>query len=158
MAIKSTIRPGSVLVLCLLVPGCGASTGTVTGKVSYQGETLGGGTVVFYAPGKATVTASIGPDGTYTISNIPSGTVRIAVETKSAMPASFNSPVSAAAVMAKPLPPPDAIPPEARAMRPGGQQSGGKYVAIPADFGDLEKSNLSLKVTGGDQHFDIELK
>ena len=36
-------------VLRLFLAGCSPATGTVTGKVSYNGETLGGGTVVFVA-------------------------------------------------------------------------------------------------------------
>jgi hypothetical protein len=154
MSVKHTCLPGGVLLSALWAAGCGG-TGTVSGKVSYKGEILGGGTVLFVSPGKKTERAPIGPDGSYMIANIPTGTVKIAVETKSAQP-----PDAAALKRGRPPIPPDAnLPPEAEnsmyKSAPGSK--GGKYVPIPDDYGDPDKSGLTLEVTGGNQPHDIEL-
>src|SRR4051794_22586118 len=74
------------LFLLLLTPlglsGCGAS-GSVSGKVSYKGTMLKGGTVTFHSPmGKASAVAQIGEDGSYTIEKVPAGDVKICVDTK----------------------------------------------------------------------------
>jgi hypothetical protein len=152
MCIRSACRPGGVLLLCLLSAGCSHS-GTVSGKVKYQGEPLGGGTVVFV--GAQTVRSDIGPDGSYTIANIPAGTVKIAVETQSAQPVDES-----AMRMGMPQIPKDVnLPPEAQnSMYKASGGSKGKYVRIPDAFADPEKSGLTLEVTGGNQHHDIELR
>src|SRR5437660_1764669 len=74
--------------LALLPPSAGcAGSGTITGKVTYQGRPLTGGTVQFTSTkGRGTRTVQIGEDGSYTIPNMPTGPVKIAVETKSAQP------------------------------------------------------------------------
>jgi hypothetical protein len=154
MSIRLACRPGGLLLLLVLSAGC-SSYGNVSGKVSFKGETLGGGKVLFVAPGQKTVSSPIAPDGTYTIANIPTGTVQIAVETESARP------VEADAMKAGvPQIPPDAnLPPEAaKSMYKSGMANKGKYVWIPEGYGDPEKSGLTLEVTGGNQPYDIELK
>ena len=142
------------LLPVLLVAGCSGS-GTVSGKVSCRGETLGGGTVLFVAPGQKSVSSPISADGSYTISAIPTGTVKIAVETKTAQPLDED-----ARSKGMPSLPKDAQLPPGAAENPIYKSLGtkpGKYVWIPDDYGDPEKSNLSLEVTGGNQHHDIEL-
>jgi hypothetical protein len=158
MSIKYAFCLGGVSVLALWSAGCGASTGTVSGKVTYQGETLGGGSVLFVSPGKKTVSAPIGPDGTYTIVGIPAGPVQIAVETKSAMPPDAKQQAGMAAT--RPTIPPDAnLPPSAKEMYQNSTAAAAaKYVEIPEELGDPDKSNLTLTVTGGNQDYNIELK
>ena len=65
----------------LLAAAAGCSSGTVRGKVSYKGQTVGGGTVVFTVPGKGSIRSEIAEDGSYTISKCPTGTARVTVET-----------------------------------------------------------------------------
>jgi hypothetical protein len=144
----------ALLVLSLLSAGCSGS-GTVSGKVSYKGETLGGGTVLFYSPGKTTVKAGIAADGSYKIENIPAGPVKIAVETKSAQP-----PNEAGMRMGMPNIPANAnLPAEANnSMYKSQGGSKGKYVEIPDELGDPETSHLTLEVTGGSQQHNIDLK
>jgi hypothetical protein len=144
-------RLGLGLVLMLGALGC-SSSGTVSGKVSHKGQTLGGGTIAFFSPGKSSVVSQISPDGSYTIAKIPTGPVKISVETGSAKPAAAPKGMA---------PPPGAanLPPEA-ANSPvyGGQKpSGGKYVPIPENYGDPDKSNLTYTVQSGSQTFNIDL-
>jgi hypothetical protein len=155
MSLRSAALSAGVLLLSLVSMGCGSS-GTVSGKVTYQGEDLGGGTVLFVSPGKKTERATIAPDGSYTIANIPTGTVKIAVETASARPPDPET-------MRRGMPqiPPDAnLPPEAEKSmyKSSPENKGGKYIRIPDEYGDPDKSKLTLEVTGGNQHHDIELR
>ena len=143
--------PALLTVLCLTATGCG-SYGSVSGKVSYKGEPVGGGSVLFYSEGQATVRSDIGPDGAYKVEKVPPGLVKIAVETKSAQPT--------ARPPGMPTPPPEAMAKDASSSplyNPKNQPKG-KYVAIPEDYSDFSKSGLSLTVTGGAQPHDIELK
>jgi hypothetical protein len=154
MSIGSAGLSAGLLVLSLSALGCGKS-GTVSGKVSYHGETLGSGTVLFFAPGQKSVKSEIAPDGTYTIAGIPTGTVKIAVETKTAQPPDEDAIRKAFPSLPKNAP----LPPEAAnsPLFKGSSGKGGKYVWIPDIYSDPDKSNLKLEVTGGDQHHDIDL-
>jgi hypothetical protein len=144
-------RLGLGLALMLGALGC-SSSATVSGKITHKGQALGGGTVAFFSPGKSSVVSQISPDGSYTIAKIPTGPVKIAVETGSAKPAAAPKGMT---------PPPGAanLPPDA-ANSPvyGGQKpSGGKYVPIPENYGDPEKSNLTYTVQSGSQTHNIDL-
>jgi prepilin-type processing-associated H-X9-DG protein len=59
------------------VPG---QKGTVTGRVTYQGQPVPGGTIIFYTGGPE-VAAKIEADGTYTLADVPVGYAGVAVRT-----------------------------------------------------------------------------
>ena len=143
--------PGLLLFLCLSATGCGGSNGSVSGKVSYKGEPLGGGTVLFYSEGQATVTSPIGLDGSYQIDKIPAGPVQIGVETQSAKPAARPPNM--------PTPPPEAMAKDASASPLYNPQNKpkGKYVAIPEVYADPKASGLDFTVKAGSQPHDIDL-
>jgi hypothetical protein len=67
----------SFLLWLFLVSGCGPSTGTVSGTVTFKNAMVLSGTVSVFAGGKV-FEAEI-QDGTYKISRIPPGNVKIAV-------------------------------------------------------------------------------
>jgi hypothetical protein len=144
---------GVSLVLCLATTGCGGN-GSVSGKVSYKGEPLGGGSVLFVSTeGRGSASTEIGPDGQYSIDKIAAGPVKISVETKSAKP------VKGPPRGAMPTPPAGAMPKDidpSKYNQPS--QPKGKYVAIPENYADPEKSGLTYTVTGGSQPHDIDLK
>jgi hypothetical protein len=127
--------------------GCGRSTASVTGKVTYQGAPLKGGNVTFHHAGtKQSKLAVIYEDGSYTIDKMPTGDVTIAVETESLRKKAQLPRYSA---------PGDA---------PGGFKSpdpavaAQRYVAIPATYADPGTSGLTCKLKGGKQEHDIPLK
>jgi hypothetical protein len=62
----------------LVLFGC-ARTGTVTGKVTYQGRPVRHGTVIGLNIAKSAQSGVIEPDGTYTIPAVPYGEFKIAV-------------------------------------------------------------------------------
>jgi hypothetical protein len=135
--------PAAALALALLAAGCGPSAGTISGKVTYNGETLGSGTVQFNGP-NATAMSGIAADGTYTIPKMPVGTVQIAVET---------------------TPPPPGTPQDAGGKITGGSMSvqgapppPGKYVPIPDKYKDPRTSGLSYEVKSGKQQHDLALQ
>jgi hypothetical protein len=141
---------GLGLLLVVGATGCGTSVGSVSGKVTFKGEPVGGGIVTFHLPGKPAKTAPIGPDGSYSIDDVPIGELKIAVDTSTAKPAE---------------PPPEGtvpqnMPPEARksAVYGGKRPEGGKYVEIPANYSDTNTSGLTYTVKTGSQTHKIELK
>lgn len=147
------------LCLCgmLMTAGCGGGKGEVSGKVSYKGKPVLGGTVSF-APEKGGVMRSpIEEDGSFKISNIPPGKTKIMVETESFRPLSANvggrrgggSGVSA-----------DFMKQNIEKMNPQGADPSRakRYVPIPKDYGDPSKSTLTYDVKSGKQTHDIDLK
>jgi len=128
--------------------GCGPSkaTGTVAGKISYKGETLGGGRIDFMTPdGNWANSSGIGEDGTYRIVDVPVGTVKITIETKSVQALSGKGP-------------PGKFTPPKDTPAPPQFSKGGKYVKIPEIYADRDKTPLTYEVTKGTQTHDIELK
>jgi hypothetical protein len=71
----------AVLGLGLLAAaGCGGGgTGSLTGTVTYNGTPIASGTVQAFAANGTAYTGEIGPDGRYTIDNIPVGEVKLSV-------------------------------------------------------------------------------
>ncbi len=154
-----------IVPLGLLAAGCGSSQGTVSGKVSFRGQPLRGGTVSIIPQAGGAMTGEIKEDGSYTIAKVPTGPAKVAVETASIRPSAGRAgqargPAGYYAKM--PKEPPSDAPSGADPTQflPGAQKSGDakRYVPIPEQFGDAEKSGLSLTVTGGKQPFDIDLK
>ena len=124
-------------LLFLFSTGCGgASTGTVSGKISYQGQLLNYGQVTFRAPTNDVMSGQIQQDGSYTVENIPVGPAQIAVN-----------------VPKPPSPPPPGV--SSASTEP---EFTGTPVVIPKSFATLETSGLTYEVTSGSQTHDIELK
>jgi hypothetical protein len=139
--------PAALLFFSLVLgaSGCGSST-SVSGKVSYKGAPVKGGTVTFYNASNWTGSSPISADGSYKIDKVPSGPVKIAVETKTAKP----NPRAAR----MPQPPPDA-------PAQGGIYGGGdpdRYVQIPDKYEDKDRSGLTYDVKSGNQEHPIELQ
>ena len=119
---------GSAALLCFVAAGCSTS-GTLTGKITYDGVPLRGGIVTFRTQdGKARITARIQPDGTYTAEDVELGPNIVTVDTR-----------------------------PARNEQSAGL-SHARYVPIPGDYQNPNSSNLRVTVWGGPQTYDIELK
>ncbi len=145
--------------LALLPPVAGCSgSGTVTGKVTYQGRPLTGGTILFTSTrGRGTRTAQIGEDGSYTITNMPTGPAKIAVETKSAQP--VGRPPFAEDGKHVGGPPPGAKMPEGAKTSVYGDPSKARTAEpIPEHYANPDESGLTCTVKGGRQELPIELK
>jgi hypothetical protein len=159
------------LCLCgiLLAAGCGGGKGVVSGKVFYQGQPVRGGNVSFVSEGGGAMSSPIEEDGSYTIRNVPPGTVTITVETDSFRQGGPGGgpPPELLKNMKKPMPEKDA-----QAEHPGNEAAlrekdriarvtadrAKRYVQIPPQYSDFRKSNLTYVVKSGQQEHDIDLK
>src|SRR5689334_8955432 len=71
------MRRLGLLLLFALLAGCGASTGTITGTVRYQGANVAAGTVAFVVAGKS-YRGDL-KDGAYRVAGVPPGEARVTV-------------------------------------------------------------------------------
>jgi hypothetical protein len=124
--------------------GCGPSKATVTGTVTYSGQPLPSGTITFESQaGAKTVKGSAILNGKYTISDFPTGLVKVTVMTTppstggSAPPGGVTTiqPTSGAAAGTPP----------------------GRYVPIPPKYSSPTDSGLTYEVKGGEQTKDFPL-
>jgi hypothetical protein len=152
-----TVALLGVPLALLLLAGCGGGSGkgsTVSGKVTYKGQPVTGGTILLHpsdgSPGDITVT--IKPDGTFASSDISPGPKQISIETES---------VKSAPTGNKPTLPPGVKPP------PGLEQQKGpdagdtanlpKYVQIPRKYADPKTSGLTWDIGKGKNDKPFEL-
>src|SRR5205085_1349801 len=82
-------------LLLVALGGCGSSTATLTGKVSYQGHPVTSGAVTALCDDGTAREGVIRPDGTYAIEGIKPGPVKLAV--RSPNPARSRSILTASA-------------------------------------------------------------
>ncbi|HEY7424028.1 MAG TPA: carboxypeptidase-like regulatory domain-containing protein [Gemmataceae bacterium] len=151
-----------VLSFGLLVAGC-SDKGDVSGKVTYNGKPLPGGIVTFFPSSRGGVfNAKINEDGSYSLSKVPAGKMKITVvSTSSKPPLSPMAKKMAQQMKAKKheftkeeL---DKMPAEYRAaLDPSSGPE--KRVPIPPKYVDPEKSGLEYTVLDGKQEHNIELK
>jgi hypothetical protein len=135
------------LAVSLIVAGCGGGgKGTVTGKVTYKGQALKGGRVSFAASNKQTVLADIKEDGTYTAPDVATGPAKVSVQT------SYMKQLSRTSRSYKV---PEGAPPGLGGRDPDLAK---RYVQIPDNYEDPEKSGLTYDVKRGSQDHNIELK
>jgi hypothetical protein len=131
----------------LFVSGCGSDTATVTGLVTLQGKPVADGSVVFYCADKQIVRGLIGPDGRYSIPNVPFGPATVTVQSHPRVPDGMR--------LRQNLPPSTGGPVlptggEGSASRPGR--------TIPPRYGLPEESGLSVVVDRAELTFDIDLR
>lgn len=134
-------------LLLLMVGGCGSSTGSVSGTVTYKGEPLKAGRVTFTSGDKTGqgFPAEIDENGKYSISKIPPGDYKVCVETEYLKP----SPQMAMAAKTRPKDAPGG---------PAGATARAQfYKFIPQKYAMPEQTPLSFKVTGGSQTYDPKL-
>jgi len=144
-------------VPCLLIAigissllGCGRS-GKVTGTVTYQGSPVVSGTVTLLDSNGVVHQVVIGPDGTYQIEGVPSGTAKIGVTSPD--PVAESKKVAAW-----------------QGSRSGkgkqGSQTPAKHAAtatstgwfpLPERFADPEQSGIALDIRGGRNTMPIAL-
>lgn len=128
----AVLRKAAAL-LALLALGCGG-TGSLSGLVTYKGKPLVSGRVTAVAGEEGPRVGLIQPDGRYRIEGLPVGTVKLAVEN------------------------PDPL------AEPSGDGDGGKvkrrppgWVALPAKYGDIKTSGLTVDVRAGSATKDLAL-
>jgi hypothetical protein len=134
------------VIVCLIVPACGESDptlpmGKVSGKVTYQGKPLTGGTVSFVSTETKRPNANgpISPDGTYNLhtQNFGSGAALgdYDVMISAVDPNEYNTPLPGTAALEKKT-----------------------KTTIPKKYGDPKTSGLKETVKSGTNTFDFDLK
>jgi hypothetical protein len=107
----------------------------VSGKVTLNGQAVAGEVIFVGADGKETIPILLSLNGEYSVSEPPSGTVKVVVR-------------SMGGIVAPP---------------PGGASSlaggpSGQGVAPPGKFGTAKTTPVTFSVAGGKQTFNIELE
>lgn len=127
-----------LLGFVLAFGGCGPSKGEIEGTVEYDGKPLTSGAVIFMGQDEKPRRGRIEKDGTYRISDCPTGMVRISVRTRASEPEGF--------AWEGPAP---------KSTIPTDYMKG--TLAIPRKYEDLEQSGLTYQVTVGKQTHNIKL-
>jgi hypothetical protein len=126
-----------LMVFALLVVAVGCQrTGTVTGKVTHQGKPVVSGTVSIIGSDDIQYTGQISPEGTYAVTDVPNGPVKILV--------SSPNPHASRPEQTNPI-----------AIGDGGQvrsNSGPEppaelWFPIPPEYAELDKSTLTGTVS-----------
>jgi hypothetical protein len=139
----------------------------VTGKVTYQGKPLKGGSVSFVSTeGRQSFASGIDEDGTYLVPNLRGGSYKVCVETSSLKPAKEHSIYTKMAPIvpkgAKTGPPADAQVPEGYTPSDPAAMAAmtakKRYIPIPEHYADPELTDITYTFNGGAETFNIDLK
>jgi len=141
------------LAATLGVVGCGPSTGTITGSAVYKGgangpQPLKGGYITFQAADGKTYQTEIQENGTYKIDKVPIGDATVVVTTEF-----LNT-------QKKGMGPPGGAPPLPKDApnADNAAKDQARYVWIPLNSADPEKSGLKVTVKAGANTYDPDLK
>jgi hypothetical protein len=146
------------LLSVLALGGCGKA-GTLTGKVTYNGQPVARATVSFLAEGgKTSVTVKCDDQGVYT-AVVPLGTARVGVHNvdQAAPDMMMMRMMSQATQQAGEKNAKGEIEKSVQSMQKQVGSARGSGVAIPARYNAPEKSGLEVEIKGGRQTFDIPL-
>jgi hypothetical protein len=140
-----------------VVVGCSSSAnpGSVTGKVTYNGQLVPAGSVTFHIPTGGLISDAL-RDGKYSVHDLPTGEMVVTIETESANPdgklqANYGG-------NKKGGDPNDYMQKmKERGMIPQGSGNAGPYVKIPEKYSKKETSPLKAKVTRGSNEFNFDL-
>jgi hypothetical protein len=117
----------------VFLTGCGGPTKqavTVTGTVTYKGETLKGGILKFQAANGDFATAVVGPNGQFTMTDVVPGEQKVAYT---------GGPMSSGS-------------------SDGSKTAPEKQVSVPGKFGDFSTSGVTVTVPATGGEVTVELK
>jgi hypothetical protein len=143
-AFLSLARRLGFVVILLAVASLGCSKGnknkgsSLSGKVAVKGELLKGGQMRFQpVAGGVIYPASITNQGTYSVSGLPQGEMKVAVDTEMIKSTKYAAPPGVKA--------PDV-------------SSGQEYVAVPEKYRSPDNTPLRVTISGKnqEQNFDLE--
>jgi hypothetical protein len=133
--------------------GCGPSggaAGVVSGKVTYNGTPLTGGTITLHpAKGGPDIPISITNEGTFTSSGVPDGEMQVSIETESLKNKHVQYDTSKMRPGVKP-PGDIQLPDVDMSKQP-------TYMKIPPKYASVKSSGLTWTITKGDNKQDFNL-
>jgi hypothetical protein len=137
-----------------LVPlGCGSKNpnapASVSGKISYKGQPLKGGSIAFISKDGSggAYSSAIKPDGTYEIKDMAIGAMEVTIETESVNP---NLKKQKYGGKGGSSPPPSNV-------QEKGPATAENYVRIPNRYGNRASANLTATLTAGNNTKDWDL-
>ena len=141
----------------LILAGCSRQNsregfGIVEGKITFQGKPLTGGSIHFFQDQERVGSFTIRPDGSYS-AEIPVGQVKAAIETLSAK---YDDRETVMKIMKENGYDMDRN--QRKIDSPALTARKGKYVDIPEQYGDSDKSGLECQVVPGRQICNFDLK
>jgi hypothetical protein len=171
MSVRARFAGGAALTAALLVVGCQGGNpnapARVTGRVTYGGNPVTGGSVTFYYKDGVQLTFVIDPDGTYEAIDVPAGDVTVTVETESVNPDNPANKkgdygMTGGGMGAKyGRKGPVAKAPKGKGAQsspiPEGATSEVAYIKIPKKYSDPKASGLSASIKDGKQTHNFEL-
>lgn len=126
-------------LLATTLPGCSQSTGTVSGKVTFQGQPVAAGSVTFIHADGPTRSGSI-REGSYSVAKVPAGACTILVVSLPLPRSKWN--------------------PETK-ERMGADRASPRFrtpTRLPSCYSDPKESNIHYEVRARRQSYNIELK
>ena len=136
---------GLLLTGALATAGCGQQKSTVSGKITYNGQTVEMGTISFRpATGQGQVFAARIVDGQYTVPEAVPGSRTVSIRGLKKVKLALSSEESARAA--------------ADALAAG--NTSGVHMSESADYipEDVEGNNQTVEISGGDQTLDFHVK
>jgi hypothetical protein len=147
-----------LLVLLLLVVGCGPHTGTVSGSVTFNGATVSDGTVSFITAGKVFSTEI--RDGKYEVAGVPPGPAKVTVvrlDANQPDPYEALNKVRKEMVLKK-VADPKQIDPKIVTDPAQLEALARKQHLLPLSYASAATTDLQLEVIAGPNTYPIELK
>jgi hypothetical protein len=144
------------IAVLLVVPGCGTPRARVHGTVKYQGKPLGGALITFYSADNATFSAPTRPDGTYQVTGVPQGTVRVSVQISG--PGPLFGQKARRDYIKEGDPKPGKKNWEEKRKRVNKSAAPSPRIILPARYGNPDTSELSFELKELDQDYSIDLK
>jgi hypothetical protein len=151
-------------LLLLLASGCSHSRtpSKVSGKVTYKGQPVPGGTVSFHRQGEdksGVYTFVLSSEGTYTGTDLPAEEMLVTIETESVNPKQATSTYGPAGQGGKGGMSADDMRKKMmeRGAVPKTAEKSGQYVEIPKKYGDKTSSPLKKTLTSGTNEFNFDL-
>jgi hypothetical protein len=138
--------------LFLAASGC-AAKGTITGRVTYDGKPLTGGSVIFLDSADRAHPGPIDSQGNYRIENVPVGEVKIALNVTEGLPAMPGGGGRGAMRWG----PPGGQAPAGLNVGTGEAKSGPKKALVSERFKSPEQSGLRYMVISGPQTHNLDL-
>ena len=138
--------------ICLLLSGCGdgrPATSPVRGKITFEGQAVTTGKIVFYPDDGRSAMSTIGPDGTYELRTMDPGdgaipgkhvvTITATRTTGPAMPSSFEEELAGAGT------------------QPPSDDTASVQWLVPEEYSQRTTTPLKAEVKAGENTIDFEL-
>ncbi len=136
------LRMSGILMACSVLVGCGGqSRGDIRGTVTYKGRPVAHAIVMVIAADQQVYRADTDASGNYSVSGVPYGTARVAVQ--------------------RPMRESEGPPLDDHRNAPGAPTGPGKnrsrVPTIPGRYADPATSNLTVDLADNDHQFDIAM-